>query len=268
MPPAWIDQRETSIETRAYSIILNPNGLGAFLLLGALVTLSLALAPLHWLHRITMLALSGVLAAGIAVTFSRGAWLALVLGTFALAALAYRRLFAGLVVAALLAPVLAPRPFLDRITFALSERYIAQSLRAGRLLMWDVSLRRIVADPLFGSGLGTFGGTVAVTFGFHRLWVDNFYVQLAAEGGLILFFAFMWLLLRTGKGLVAATLSHSDSYLRAVSAGVFAGFVAVLFANLTTSAWETLAVGAGFWFLAGLASRPAEPEPTSPGGPA
>ncbi len=44
MPARWVDVRETDIGTRAYSIIENPNGLGAFLLMGTLVSLSLALA--------------------------------------------------------------------------------------------------------------------------------------------------------------------------------------------------------------------------------
>ncbi|MCL5735412.1 MAG: hypothetical protein M1274_07450, partial [Actinobacteria bacterium] len=43
MPASWIDVHEGDISTRAYSIVENPNGLGAFLLLGTLLTLSLAL---------------------------------------------------------------------------------------------------------------------------------------------------------------------------------------------------------------------------------
>ena len=49
----------------------------------------------------------------------------------------------------------------------------------------------------------------------------------------------------------------SDPYLRALTAGVFAGFVAVAVANVTASVWETLVVGVGFWFLAGLATSAA-----------
>jgi hypothetical protein len=267
MPRKWLDAHETGIATRAYSIIENPNGLGAFLLLGALLAISLALAPLPKRQRLAMAAVALVLAAGIGVTFSRGAWLALIVAGFALAALAYRRLFAALVGLALLAPFVAPPAFLNRLTFVLSEQYLAKSLAAGRLLMWDVALRRIVNAPLFGSGMGTFGGTTAVMFGYHVLWVDNFYLQLAAEGGLILLLAFLWLLLRAGKGLIAATLDQEDPYLRAVSAGIFGGFVAVVLANFTAGVWETLTVGAAFWFLTGLASRPPEGDEEGEGEP-
>jgi hypothetical protein len=257
MPKKWVDVQETgAIATRAYSIIENPNGLGAFLLLGTLLAVSLALAPLPRRQRLAMAGVALVLAAGIAVTFSRGAWVALIVAGFALAALAYRRLFGVLAALALTAPILAPAAFLNRLTFVFSEQYLAKSMAAGRLLMWDVALRRIANAPFFGSGLGTFGGSAAVTFGYHKLWIDNFYLQLGAEGGLILLFAFLWMLLRAGKGLVGATLDQEDPYLRAVGAGVFGGFIAVVLANFTASVWETLAVGAAFWFLVGMASRP------------
>ena len=102
-------------------------------------------------------------------------------------------------------------------------------------------------------GLGTFGGSSAFLFGYTRLWVDNFYLQMAAEGGLILLAAFLWLLWRTGKGLVAGHRSARDPFLRALTVGAFGSFIAVVVANVTASVWETLVVGAGFWFLMGLA---------------
>ncbi len=104
----------------------------------------------------------------------------------------------------------------------------------------------------------------AFLFGWSRLWIDNFYLQLAAEGGLVLLGAFLWLLVRAGKGLLAAYVDQADPYLRGVAAGVFGGFVAVAFANLTASVWETVAVGSGFWFLVGLASAPLEAESRLP----
>ena len=43
MPASWVDTHERTIGTRAYSIIENPNGLGAFLLLGTLLAAGLTL---------------------------------------------------------------------------------------------------------------------------------------------------------------------------------------------------------------------------------
>lgn len=255
MPARWVDVREIDIGTRAYSIVQNPNGLGAFLLMGTLVSLSLALARgLPHIRR----AWSGVACiiqlAGLAVTFSRGAWIGLAAGVAVLLILAYRRYLLPVVAAGVLAWFVMPRTFVNRLTFALSSAYLTKSMAAGRLYVWKMSLQYMTAHPWFGVGLGTFGGTAAVTYGYGRLWVDNFYLQLGAEGGLLLLAFFLWILLRGAKGLVKAQGMGSEPYTRALCSGAFGAFLAVAVANLTASVWETLVVGVGFWFLAGLAT--------------
>jgi len=250
--------RETEIGTRAYSIVQNPNGLGAFLLMGALVSLSLALARgLSRTRRVWSAVACLVQLAGIAVTFSRGAWIGLAAGVVALVLLAYRRYFAPLLAAGVVAWLAMPQAFVNRLTFAFSSAYITKSLAAGRLYVWKMSLQHMAAHPWFGVGLGTFGGTAAVTYGYGRLWVDNFYLQLGAEGGLLLLAFFLWILLRGAKGLVKGYAMGEGPYVRALCAGVFGAFVAVAVANLTASVWETLVVGVGFWFLSGLATSAA-----------
>jgi putative inorganic carbon (HCO3(-)) transporter len=255
MPAHWVDVHEADIRTRAYSIIENPNGLGAFLLMGTLLSLSLALTKgLRGLQRGTMAVACVVQLAGVAVTFSRGAWLGLGAGIVVLIVMAHRRYLAPLVAAGVLGWFVAPQQFTGRLTFAFSSTYITKSLEAGRLYVWKVALQDIAAHPFFGLGLGTFGGTSAVTFGYGRLWVDNFYLQLGAEGGLILLVLFLWILLRAAKGLVKSHGMAPDPFWRALTAGVFGSFIAVAVANMTASVWETLVVGVGFWFLAGLAT--------------
>lgn len=255
MPARWVDVREVDIGTRAYSIIENPNGLGAFLLMGIMISLSLALKPGLWrVHRYVMAVACVVQLAGVAVTFSRGAWLGLAAGVIALLIMSYRRYLIPLVVAGVIGWLVVPAKFTNRLAFAFSSTYIAKSMVAGRLYVWKMSLQHIGAHPLLGLGLGTFGGTTAVTFGYGRLWVDNFYLQLGAEGGLILLALFLWILLRAAKGLVKSHATTRDPYLRALVSGVFGGFIAVAVANVTASVWETLVVGVAFWFLTGFAT--------------
>jgi len=90
---------------------------------------------------------------------------------------------------------------------------------------------------------------------------------MAAEGGLILLAVFLWLLIRSGKGLVGGYHRASDPYLKALAAGMFGAFLAVIVADFFEADWETLSVGVEFWFLAGLVTsallqgrRPAEEE--------
>lgn len=269
IPKLWLDAREGAIGTRAFSIVENPNGLGAVLLIGVLVSMSLAMASKVGTRRRSVMGLTCViLLCGEAVTFSRGGWLGLIAGVVALLVLAYRRYLVPLVGAAVVGWFVMPRTMINRLTFAFSSTYIAQSMMFGRLHMWAYALRSIAAHPLFGVGLGVFGGTSAVRFRYGTLWVDNFYLQLAAEGGLILLALFLWTLLAAARGLVQGYRATIDPYTRALTAGVFAGFVAVAAANLTASVWETLTVSVGFWFMAGLATSACfqPPEPVPEGG--
>jgi O-antigen ligase len=266
MPASWVDVRETDISTRAYSIIQNPNGLGAFLLMGALISMSLALTRRSRpVSRVLWGGACAVHLGGIAVTFSRGAWIALAAGVLTLLVMAYRRYLMPIVALAVVGWFTAPRAFINRLTFAFSSAYITKSSSAGRLYVWKMALDYAGRHPWFGLGLGTFGGTSAVTFGYGRLWVDNFYLQLAAEGGLLLLALFLWVLLRTVKGLAKGYTLTQDTYFRALGAGAVAAFFAVAVANITTSAWETLTVGVGFWFLMGLATSATLHEGARPG---
>lgn len=262
MPASWVDTHE-SIGTRAYSILDNPNGLGNYMLLGTILAVSLTLSRLRPWHRIMSALCALILLGALAVSFSRGAYIGLVVGLVAMVLLAFRPWFGRLAILAVMGVFLVPQRFIDRLLFGFSRYYLTLSQQNGRLYVWRIALYRMADHPWFGVGLGTFGGTSAYVAGYSRLWMDNFYLQLLTEGGLLFLLAFLWLLARAGKGIVASFREQTDPLYRGVAAGAFGAFVAVAVAAIFTSSWETLAVGAGFWFLSGLASSlPAADEPS------
>ncbi len=259
-----MDVAETGITTRAYSVVQNPNVLGGILAMGGLLSLSLALSrAVTGVRRIAVAMVCVIQLGGLAVTFSRGAWIGFAIGLVAMIVLAYRRYVLAVAAAVVVGWFAAPQVFIQRLLFSFSSTYAAKSSTGqGRLWRWDAALQHIADKPLLGVGLGTFGGTTAYMFGYWSIWVDNFYLQMAAEGGLLLLASFLWLLLRGVKGLVRAHASN-DPYLKALSAGVFGAFLAVAVANVFEADWETLSVGVGFWFLAGLATSAVLAEPTA-----
>jgi O-antigen ligase len=87
--------------------------------------------------------------------------------------------------------------------------------------------------------------------------VDNYYLQMGAEGGLLLLASLVWLLLRVGKGLVKGYRVAGDPFARALCAGMFGAFVATIVANGFVSVFETLSVGTAFWLLSGVATSAA-----------
>ena len=227
--------------------------------MGSLISGSLALSrAFQGPRRLLLAAVCLVQLAALAVTFSRGAWLGFAVGLLATIVLAYRRYLVAVLAAGVVAWFAAPRVFIERLLFAFTSAYaLKSSAGLGRLYRWDTALHHILEHPLFGVGLGTFGGTAAYMFGYWALWVDNFYLQMAAEGGLLLLVFFLWLLLRGAKGLVQGYRVTTDPYLKALTAGAFGAFLAVAVANAFEGDWETLAVGVEYWFLAGLVTSAA-----------
>ncbi len=267
MPGNWVDVTETSIVTRAFSVVQNPNVLGGILAMSALVTGSLAVTRSTSGDRRLLLAAACILQlGGLAVTFSRGAWIGFVVALVAMAVLAYRRYLIAMFAAAVVVWFAAPATFTQRLLFSFSSAYAAKSATGlGRVWRWQAALEHIADKPLFGVGLGTFGGTAAYMWGYWDIWVDNFYLQMAAEGGLLLLAAFVWLLIRSAKGLVRSHALASDPYLKALAAGVFGAFVALVVADVFEADWETLSVSVAFWFLAGLATSAVLVRPRSAG---
>jgi O-antigen ligase len=257
-PTRWVDASENSIVTRAFSVIGNPNGLGSVLAIGFLVGLALLLSPsLRRGQKLLVLVMIGVQLAGLAVTFSRGAWLGVACGLLAMLVLAYRRYLLPVAVVGVAGLLAAPRVFVDRFLLVFSESYLSKAAVDGRIYRWTAALDQIAAHPWFGLGLGTFGGSSAARFDYWNTWIDNFYLQLGAEGGLLLLAAFLWMMLRVAKGLVKGSRVGADPFVRALAAGMFGALVAVSVANVFASVFETLAVGAALWLLAGSATAAA-----------
>lgn len=254
-PSRWVDSTESSIVTRAFSVIGNPNGLGSVLAVGALVAVALLLSPaLRKSSRFVLALASVVQLAGLAVTFSRGAWIGVICGLIAMLLLAYRRYLLPLFILGAAGVLAVPGVFADRFLLIFSDSYLSKAAVDGRIYRWIAALDQIGVHPWFGVGLGTYGGSSASRFGYWVTWVDNFYLQIGAEGGLLLLVAFLWVMLRVAKGAVRGSRIGKEPFERAVAAGVFGGLIAVAVANLFASVFETLAVGAALWLLAGLAT--------------
>jgi O-antigen ligase len=258
-----VDSSETGIATRAFSIVGNPNLLGGMLIMGSLISLSLALSRVtSGIRRLVLLGVSVVQLGGLAVTFSRGAWIGFVIGLVALIVLAYRRYLLGLLGAAVVVWFAAPKVFIERLLFSFSSAYAAKSMTGlGRLWRWESALQHIADKPLLGLGLGTFGGTTAALFGYWGIWVDNYYLQMAAEGGLLLLAFFLWLMWRNLKGLMRSHAIAADPYLKALAAGVFGAVIAIIVAHFFEADWEGVSVAVGFWFMCGLATSAVLVEP-------
>lgn len=200
---------------RSFGTFGNPNWAGEYLAMALVVTMG-RLASAWSLARAAALAL---IAAGLAATFARGAWLACAIGMLAMlltwrGRISRNRLIAvaaaalaGMVIVAILA--LRPDMF----------QYLANaaSIR-GRFWLWYVTVHMILAHPL-GVGLGQFEvrfaemqahcfqtdfGRRFLSSASFPLQAHNDYLQIAAEAGvpaLLAAVALAFLIVRRGRAL-------------------------------------------------------------------
>jgi hypothetical protein len=257
-PTSWLDSSETEIVTRAFSVMGKPNELGSILVIGILVALALLLSSgVRRRVRIASALILAIQVSALAVTFSRGAWLGAACGVFALLALAHRRYLLPACLLAGAGVFAAPRVFTNRFLLVFSDDYLSKAAVDGRIYRWNAALDHLAAHPWVGIGLGQFGGSAAQTYGYWALWVDNYYLQLGAEGGVLLLGAFLWLMLRVGKGLLSGYGATVDPFVRALSAGAFGALVAIAATNVFLGAFEARAVAVALWLLAGLTTSAA-----------
>ena len=146
------------------------NALGIYAAIGILLTGGLAL----WSRRVLVLAPLAVLLPTLALTSSRGAWLALAAGTAVLVLLA--RPSAAVVAAAGALAVLSLAAILVVSGGPGSLGRLAGENRAD---YWRVAWEQYRDDPLLGGGAGTFGehylrrGTAGFTRTAHSLYVQS-----------------------------------------------------------------------------------------------
>lgn len=255
MPESWVSISE-DIRTRAYSIVGSPNGLGDYLGLMIPICLGLAYQERGARGRLLWLGAAAVLAAGLLLTFSRGAWLALVLGMGVMAMLLDRRLLALFLAMAILGAFVPP--VTKRLAVLASPDYWkAAATYGGRLYRWNQAYQQVNRDPLAGAGVGKFGGAVAARR-LGTLYTDNYYAKTLAETGTAGLLAFLWLMWRvgrTGYGHWRRLVGRPEAGL---AAGLLGNLLVVIFHNGVENIFEIPFLNAYFWFFAGvLAALPA-----------
>jgi O-antigen ligase len=159
----------------------DPNDLGLALVIGLLIALFLVTRPEQGTLRLLWLGLIGLFGTGLALTHSRGGFVALLGG---LAAFFYTRFGLGksLLLGALVLPVLLA-VFAGRMTDISTSANTGQS----RLALWAEGLAMLRESPLFGIGMENY--RERVNYVAHNSYLHA-YAELGVFGGTMFFGAF------------------------------------------------------------------------------
>jgi putative inorganic carbon (HCO3(-)) transporter len=249
MPGRWVDSGESGV-TRAFSIIGSPNALGSQMAMLIPISLGLLMYEKPLNKKLFWLACTGLMAACLLFTGSRGAWLALA-GAIAVIGMLYdRRILIAGIVLAIVAAVGIPA-VKSRITYLFTAEYMMKSSQSGRISRWFDAYDQMRNSPLFGSGLGHWGGAVAKR-AYNVTYTDNYYMKTLAEMGLLGVSAFLWLIWSSLKEGYNTMKRLNSPHLKYLAAGMLGGLLVIVLHNAVENIFEIPYLNSYFWFIAGL----------------
>jgi O-antigen ligase len=232
-----------------------------------LITVNAAMLLGYRLLSTRTLALGGGIIAqviALVLTLTRGAWLAVIAGLFAVPILLRRRfLFLVMVVVVMIAGVLALQNDVVRqraSTIVENIRTPTDKNISTRLVLWDISWQVFKKHPLFGVGMGDYTIEAERHLGDRRVvtTVDshNIYLQLLATRGLVGFIPFVvfWIILfRVLFDCKRAAEASGHRFGRHFVVGVVAATVAVLIGAVSENNIDDSEVFICFMLLVGMA---------------
>lgn len=249
MPAGWVDSAESGIKTRAFSIIGSPNILGSIIALVSPLAIGLFAVEKRKFFRLYYLLVYLVMVLCLLVTYSRGAWFVFAGGLFVYILLKDVRFIIPAIIAMVLILVFVPS-IGDRLSYMFSKEYIQSSLRGGRLVRWGKGIDVIKESPFFGAGLGHIGGAVATNNKVYgHFYMDNYYLKIASEIGLVGVFFLFNLMYRTLKWTFLGTIRVKDKMSKELMIAGFSGIIAIVFNNFVENIFEVPLMVIMFWLV-------------------
>ncbi len=194
-------------------------------------------------------------------TFSRGAYVALVVSVFLLGALKDRKL---LVVGAIFLftwQAIVPGAVRERVMMTQSSDGKLEASANERVRLWEDAEQSMLSSPIMGNGYATYA-LVAHVDGLRD--THNWYVKVVVESGIIGFilaaamfqqiFSMSYRLFKTAR----------DSLYQGLGLGLLLAFCSCTIANCFGDRWTSIEITGMLWVLVGTAVRALEMKESDP----
>ncbi|MEI7689435.1 MAG: O-antigen ligase family protein [Candidatus Saccharibacteria bacterium] len=235
----WVSGAEDLVRSRAFAFFGSPNVLGGLSMITAIVALFAFLGKKKWYYMAYIILSMAVLV----MTFSRSAWLGLLVGVVVALFIKNWRLVLFLPLAAigLVAPSIR-----QRVLVTFSPEYMLDSAIDGRVWSFNNAIEIFKTSPVLGTGPGTYGGQTAIDYNspIYLHGMQNGYVALPYTDN-------QWLQVFVQTGIIGALavagffISHFVNNLRQYrqshqyfSLGIIAATVAVFVNGMFANIWE------------------------------
>jgi len=247
----WVDPNMfEDIKTRVYSTLDNPNVLGQFLIMSIPLSITCMISAKRASSKTLYAIFTAVGAACLMFTWSRAAWVGVLMAVVILLVKKDKRFIALCIIGILLLPVLLPESMLARLTSIGNTKDTSTTYR---ISVWTASIYMIRDFWLTGIGLGsdTFSRmyqNYALGGASFALHAHNFYLQWIADmgiGGLLLY---VIIILTIFKSIV--TINKSDRFMKLAGYAVAGSLAGYLFQGMAETMWYTYRMILIFWIFA------------------
>lgn len=256
----WLDaEMFEDIAGRVVSFFENPNMLANYLIMLIPLAAAAFFCAKTKGSRLGCLLVVGCMGLCLVYTWSRGAWLGLMIGLLIFLLLWNRRtlnlLFLG-VFALPLVPLVLPDNILSRLT---SIGNLADSSTSYRVSIWRASLQ--MAGDFFSSGIGVGENAFRQVYPLYSLsgieaapHSHNLFLQIQLELGIVGLLLFLGVLILFTQCCLEYNGSTTDRETRIMAMGGFGGLIAALAQGMTDYIWYNYRVFFVFWFVLALTS--------------
>lgn len=263
MPATWIASNETGIRTRVYSIFTSPNIFGSLIVLAFPICIAFIIISKELKNKLLFSVALMFMAGSLVFTYSRGAWIGVVCAIGIYLLLKNKKLIIPAIIGGMLILVFVPS-IGNRIAYMISPDYMASSMKGGRLIRWLTGFQILQEHPWFGLGLGSFGGAVASNHDLSAIvrgasvptfYMDNFYMKIAAEAGIIGIMVFVWLMWQVFAISLKTVTIVKDKTSHELGIGILAGLLGVIVHNCVENVFEVPMMAAMFWMFVAVMAQ-------------
>ena len=248
---AWVDTTMfEDIQSRAGSTFSNPNILGEYLIMMIPLALSLLWYRKKLIYKGIFAAMLGLMGICMLLTFSRGAWLGLIVALVGFSVVRDKRLFGLFIIGLFIMPFVLPPSIIHRFT---SIGNLADTSSSYRMSILLGSLRMAQDYWISGIGLGSLAFkaiypkySLAAAYALHS---HNVYIQVILEMGVAGALVFMLIILVFIRAALARQNKIKDVFLSTVMLAACVGIAGYLVQGLVENIWYNYRVLQTFWVV-------------------
>jgi len=246
------DMTEYKEENRAEGAMgyAGVNGMAAYEASFSCVLLALAFFERNWLIKSVYLSTAGFSIYCLLFAFSRGGYLAILLGLIFLGVVKSRVILVMMVLFLISWETLVPPAVHQRVSGTYNANGDLENSSAIRVNLWDEAMAVFKTNPVTGMGVFTYA-----YMGGRFKNPHNYYVQALVEGGVIglgFFLMILWGMFRMGYRLFR---QGTDPLFQSIGLGLCCWIVCAAGSNFFGDRWTYFQVSGYCWALAGMTAR-------------